>query len=160
MGTRGPKNQPVAVLKAKGTLNVTRTKDVIADANAYQWVYENDFPMPPEHLVPDAQAIWTKMLMQAAKLYGYISYIDLSMFEEYCYVYAEMEFLKNETRGQRTYADENGVMRINPLYLELNKIRKDWVRLSQLFGFDPSSRTRINLEQKAIEVTDKWVGGI
>jgi phage terminase small subunit len=48
------------------------------------------------------------------------------------------------------------VVRVNPLYVELNKLRKDFMRLSAEFGFTPSSRTRITLEQKEETVVDKY----
>jgi P27 family predicted phage terminase small subunit len=91
--------------------------------------------------------------------YGYISFIDLSMFKEYCYVYGEMEYLKEHTKG-RTYTDDKGTIRLDPLYMELNKLRKDFIRLSQEFGFSPSARTRITLQNKPDENTDIYGDGI
>ena len=158
MGSRGPSPQPIAVLKAKGTINVTRANDQIADANALDWVHQN-IPTPPDDLNDVAKNIWTQQLMQSQKLYGYISYIDLSLFKEYCYVYGEMEWLKANTKG-RTYTDDKGAVKIDPLYNELNKIRKDFLRLSQEFGFSPSARTRIQLQQKPEESTDIYSDGI
>ena len=149
MGKRGPQPQPIAVLKAKGTLNVTRTKDEIAAVDTFDWVH-NNLPSPPEDLDYVAQQVWSDQLMQAQKLYGYISFIDLRLFKEYCYIYGEMEQLKVQSID-RYYEDENGVRRIDPLYQELNKLRKDFMRLSQEFGFSPSSRTRISLKQKPEE---------
>ena len=158
MGTRGPSPQPIAVLKAKGTINVTRANDQIADANALDWVHQN-IPTPPDDLNDVAKNIWTQQLMQSQKLYGYISYIDLSLFKEYCYVYGEMEWLKANTKG-RTYTDDKGAVKIDPLYNELNKIRKDFLRLSQEFGFSPSARTRITLQSKPETSTDIYSDGI
>ena len=158
MGSRGPSPQPIAVLKAKGTINVTRANDQIADANALDWVHDT-IPTPPEELTEKAKEIWNAQLIQAHKMYGYISFIDLSLFKEYCYVYAEMEWLKANTKG-RTYTDEKGNIKVDPLYNELNKIRKDFLRLSQEFGFSPSARTRIQLQQKPEENTDIYSDGI
>ena len=158
MGKRGPSPQPIAVLKAKGTINVTRTKDEIADKNKLDWVHDT-IPTPPDDLSDKAKEIWTSQLMQAQKMYGYISFIDLPMFKEYCYVYGEMEWLKENTKG-RKYTDEKGAIRIDPLYLELNKIRKEFIRLGQEFGFSPSARTRIQLEQKPETTTDIYSDGI
>ncbi len=158
MGKRGPSPQPIAVLKAKGTINVTRANDQIADANALDWVHDT-IPTPPDDLSDKAKEIWNNQLMQAQKMWGYISFIDLSMFKEYCYVYGEMEWLKANTKN-RTYTDEKGAVRIDPLYMELNKIRKEFIRLSQEFGFSPSARTRIQLEQKPETTTDIYSDGI
>ena len=158
MGKRGPSPQPIAVLKAKGTINVTRANDEIADANALDWVHDT-IPTPPDDLTDKAKEIWNNQLMQAQKMWGYISFIDLSMFKEYCYVYGEMEWLKANTKN-RTYTDDKGTIRIDPLYMELNKIRKEFIRLSQEFGFSPSARTRIQLEQKPETTTDIYSDGI
>jgi P27 family predicted phage terminase small subunit len=158
MGSRGPKPQPIAILKAKGTINVTRANDQIADANALDFVHEQ-IPTPPEDLNEQAKNIWNGQLMQAQKMYGYISYIDLSLFKEYCYVYAEMEWLKDNVKS-RTYTDDKGTIRVDPLYTELNKLRKDFLRLSQEFGFSPSARTRIQLQQKPETNTDIYSDGI
>ena len=158
MGKRGPSPQPIAVLKAKGTINVTRANDQIADENKLDWVHDT-IPTPPDDLSDKAKEIWNNQLMQAQKMWGYISFIDLSMFKEYCYVYGEMEWLKANTKN-RTYTDDKGTIRIDPLYMELNKIRKEFIRLSQEFGFSPSARTRIQLEQKPETTTDIYSDGI
>ena len=158
MGSRGPSPQPIAVLKAKGTINVTRANDQIADANALDWVHDT-IPTPPEDLSDKAKEVWTCQLMQSHKIYGYISYIDLALFKEYCYVAGEMEWLKENVKS-RTYMDDKGTIKIDPLYNELNKIRKDFLRLSQEFGFSPSARTRIQLQQKPEESTDIYSDGI
>ena len=158
MGKRGPSPQPIAVLKAKGTINVTRANDQIADENKLDWVHDT-VPTPPDDLTDKAKEIWTSQLMQAQKMWGYISFIDLSMFKEYCYVYGEMEWLKDNTKN-RTYTDDKGTIRLDPLYMELNKIRKEFIRLSQEFGFSPSARTRIQLEQKPETTTDIYSDGI
>ena len=158
MGRKGPTPQPIAVLKAKGTINVTRANDPIADTNALQWVH-NEVPSPPEDLNDVAKKMWTQQLMQSQKLYGYISFIDLTLFKEYCYVYSELEWLKENTKG-RFYLDDKGAKKIDPLYMELNKLRKDFLRLSQEFGFSPSARTRIQLQQKPEEDKDIYSEGI
>ena len=158
MGKRGPSPQPIAVLKAKGTINVTRANDQIADANELDWIYKK-MPTPPDDLTENAKNIWNQQLLQAHKIYGYISFIDLPMFKEYCYVYSEMEYLKEHTKG-RTYTDDKGTIRLDPLYMELNKLRKDFIRLSQEFGFSPSARTRITLQNKPDENTDIYGDGI
>lgn len=159
MGQRGPTPTPIAILKKKGTENVTRIKEQGMPENIAIEFVHNSFPMPPERLNDAASEIWTSQLMQAQKLYGYISFLDLRLFETYCYVYGEMEFLKTQSTD-RTYTDNNGVIRVNPLYSELNKIRKDFIKLSQEFGFSPSARTRVNLEQRKEEFKDEFEEGL
>jgi len=146
MGKRGPAPQPKTLILQKGYYQPSRHADDVGDSEKLQFVH-NELPSPPENLLTKAKEIWTSQLSQAINLYGYISFIDLKLFEEYCYVYAEMEYLKYEG-GNRIYTDKNGNKKINPLYQELNRLRKDFIRLSQEFGFSPSARTRIKLEQK------------
>lgn len=145
MGNRGPKPQPKAIAVSKGLYRPSRHEDQIADAGVkMDWVYKT-LPSAPEYLDDYAKEVWKQQLSEAQKVFGYIGFIDLRLFAEYCYVAAEMETLKNES-VERIYTDDNGVRRLNPMYLELNKLRKDFLRLSQEFGFSPSSRTRIKLE--------------
>ena len=156
MGSRGPKAQPTALLKAKGTGNITRMKEdaITNQGKELEWVH-NGIPDAPDYLNDGARQVWNQQLWEAQKLFGYISFIDLKVFSEYCYVCSEMDYLKEHSQ-QRTTTDENGVVRVNPLYVELNKLRKDFMRLSGEFGFTPSSRTRITLQQKDETVVDKY----
>ena len=78
-----------------------------------------------------------------------MSWLDLGLLEEYCYVCQEMNELKELARD-RTYLDRSGNVKINPLYQELNKLRKDYIRLAQEFGLSPSARTRVTLNQDPI----------
>jgi P27 family predicted phage terminase small subunit len=158
MGKRGPVPPPKAITIKKGYYQPSRHDDPIADTNALDWVH-NEVPSPPEDLNDVAKKMWTQQLMQSQKLYGYISFIDLTLFKEYCYVYSELEWLKQNTKG-RYYLDDKGAKKIDPLYMELNKLRKDFLRLSQEFGFSPSARTRIQLQQKPEEDKDIYSDGI
>lgn len=158
MGKRGILPQPKAIAVQKGYYRPSKHSDEIADANSLDFVHEQ-IPTPPEDLNEQAKNIWNGQLMQAQKMYGYISYIDLSLFKEYCYVYAEMEWLKDNVKS-RTYTDDKGTIRVDPLYTELNKLRKDFLRLSQEFGFSPSARTRIQLQQKPETNSDIYSDGI
>ena len=145
MGKRGIKPQPAAIAKQKGVYQPVRHKDKVADTTSkLQWV-NNGFPMPPEHLNEAAQEVWMQQLSEAQKLYGYISFLDLKVFAEYCYVCSEMDYLKEQS-FERVTTDDKGVVRINPLYTELNKRRKDFMRLSNEFGFTPSSRSGVDLQ--------------
>ena len=158
MGTRGPAPPQKSLVVKKGYYQPSRHGDDIGDSDKLKFVH-NELPTPPEDLSEKGKEIWITQLSQALKLYGYISFIDLSMFKEYCYVYGEMEYLKEHTKG-RTYTDDKGTIRLDPLYMELNKLRKDFIRLSQEFGFSPSARTRITLQNKPDENTDIYGDGI
>ena len=40
---------------------------------------------------------------------------------------------------------ENGVRRVHPLYSEMQKLRKDFTTLGNVFGFSPLSRAKLKL---------------
>ena len=155
MGRRGPKSQPAAIAKQKGYYRESRHGDELAkQSEGLEFVY-NGIPTAPATLSEDGANLWNYQLMNAQKIYGYISFLDLKLFETYCYVYQEMEALKKESIT-RSYTDANGVIRLNPLYKQLTAYIKDFTRLSQLFGFDPSSRSNIKLEQKKEDIKDEF----
>lgn len=154
MGKRGPIPQPLAVLKQKGTMNITRAKSTNEVEEHLDFVY-HQLPEAPQHLDSFAADVWNSTLLQACRVYGYISFLDLKLFAEYCECYSELQNLNNKCRGNSmSYEDANGIKRINPIYKERDEKRKLFIRLSQEFGFSPSARTRIKLEQKKEEIKE------
>jgi phage terminase small subunit len=126
---------PAALAKLKGTYQPCRHKDDVADSKALEFVHDT-LPQPPEDLSDKAKEYWIKQLSSARKVYGYISFIDLAIFEELCKVYAE------------------------PYYVLLQQTRDIFLKLSREFGFTPSARTRITLQNKPDENTDIYGDGI
>lgn len=161
MGSRGPAPQPTAIIKQKGYYRESVHKDSIADSGALGFVYK-DIPTPPEHFDELATEVWNTTLMQASQLYGYISFIDLAMFSEYCECYSELQKLNNKCRGNSIiYEDDNGVKRTNPLFKERDDKRKMLIQISREFGFTPSARSRLALVQKVKgEKFDEFEEGI
>jgi len=157
MGLRGPTTQPAAVVRAKGNYRPSRYKDEIADEEALEFVYQK-LPDPPKGFTPLAVKCWNAQLAQAMQLYGYISFLDLKVFEEYCLTYALMKTLED---ADMHYEDANGVRRITPEFKEYKEAKRDFLALSREFGFTPSSRTSIKLTQKkTAEKFDEWEEGI
>jgi P27 family predicted phage terminase small subunit len=148
MGKRGPVKQPTAIIKAKGYFQPSRHTDELAENNKLRFVY-NELPEPPNKLKKFGKDKWTAVLSEMSRVNGYVSWLDLGLLEEYCYVCQEMNELKELARD-RTYLDRSGNVKINPLYQELNKLRKDYIRLAQEFGLSPSARTRVTLNQDPI----------
>lgn len=144
--TTKPK-QPAALAKLKGTYQPCRHKDDIADSAALKFVH-NSLPTAPEGLDSNGKEYWNTQLSSAMKVFGYISYIDLSIFEELCKVYQELCLLEKEITPttKRVLKDKNGRPMVNPYYVLLNQTRDTFLKLSREFGFTPSSRTRINLQ--------------
>lgn len=149
MGSRGPAPQPLAILKAKGTLNVTRTKDEVVEVGGFEWV-NKDVPPPPDELDEVGINVWVSHLSEAVKVDGYLSKIDLNIFQDYCQVWSELKHLTDQCRGNSImYEDYTGVKRINPIYKERDDKRKLMIKLAKEFGFTPSSRTQIRLSTSA-----------
>ena len=144
MGKRGVKALPIAVLEERGTGNVTRMREAKEVNEAFSYVF-NELPDPPKRLSKFGRDKWNSILMQASKVNGYISWLDLTILEEYCHVCQEMYELRDLAKD-RTYLTKSGESKINPLYSELNKLRVQFIQLSREFGFSPSSRTGIRLD--------------
>lgn len=137
----GPKQQPLAILKQKGTGNVTRLKEMEKDVDALDFVH-NGLPTPPEDFPPLAVQLWNKVLGQAQNLYGYISFIDLVLFEEYCLTYAMMRSI----RMRIAKPPQDFEPRLE--WGNYHKLTTRFDKLSAEFGLSPSSRTGIKLIQK------------
>ena len=153
MGKRGPNKLPVVVVKAKGTYRPSSHPDEMLESEALEFIYQK-LPEAPKSFPPLAVKCWNAQLAQAMQLYGYISFLDLKVFEEYCLTYALMKTLED---ADMHYEDANGVRRITPEFKEYKEAKRDFLALSREFGFTPSSRTSIKLQQKkTAEKFDEW----
>lgn len=133
-------------MKARGYYRPSRHGKDIADRKALAFVH-NELPTPPEHLDEIAQDIWMSTLGQAMRLYGYISYIDLKLFEQYCEVYSELKFLNEVCKNTDMFVyNDKGVPSTHPIFKERKDKRNTFLRLTNEFGFSPSSRTKITLQ--------------
>ncbi len=150
MGRRGIKPQPLAELKKKDYYRPSRHDDQIAkidDGSGLNYVH-NGLPLPPERFSDKAVDIWNETLGQAQKVQGYISFIDLKLFEQYCEVYAELTNLNEECKNTNMYyTDDKGNVKEHPIFRTRKEKRAMFIKISQEFGFSPSSRTRVVLEQ-------------
>ena len=151
MGRRGPATKPVAIKKMQGTLNVTRDKDDFIDASSLRWVH-NDIVDPPESLPPIGADLWRRQIAQAQALYGYISFIDLIALEEYCHTYAMLHSI----RGRLYSPPKDKKYDMKDDYRNYHKLASRFDTLTREFGFTPSARTRIRLEQKDKDDYDEF----
>ncbi len=159
MGLRGPKKQPTAIIKGRDYYRPSVHKDEIADQkNALDFVH-NKFPTPPEYFDEAAKDIWTTTLLQASKLYGYISFIDIKMFEQYCECYSELKHLTEQCKKRKKvyYKDKAGNMKIHPNFKARDDKRALFMRLAGEFGLTPSARTKITLTQQSDKDLPKQV---
>ena len=153
----GRKRTPKAIAKQKGYYRPSRHSDAIADIKGLDWLEQDHIPEPPTDLTEEAKRLWNYQLTQAANLEGYISAIDLRLFKEYCYVYGELRELEELIPNRLII--ENGVRRVHPLYSEMQKLRKDFTTLGNLFGFSPVSRAKLKLTRLS-RVEDPYADGI
>ena len=159
MGLRGPALEPTALKKRRGYYRPSRHGDEVLEAKVLDFVHK-EFPLAPDSLDSYAKDIWVSTLSQASKLYGYISFIDLKLFEQYCEVYSELMILNEKCKStEMYYMDKHGKIVVHPIFRERKEKRKMFIKITAEFGFSPSSRTRIALksdpseEKKVVDYT-------
>lgn len=155
MGKRGTKPQPVAVVKAKGHYRPSRHKSEVDGAGALNFVEHGNLPMPPDHFDKRLQEIWTKELFEIGRVYGWVGFVDLPMFEQWCIAYDECRKLKELcSKSDRIEYTEKGAI-MNPVFKELREAQKLLTKLSAEFGLTPSSRRSVMLANKPQEEEKK-----
>ena len=145
----GRKPLPKAVLLAKGTYRNDRHSQAdIDNVGALEFVGRENLPMPPEHFDKELQKIWTSQLFHIGKTYGWVGFVDLPMFEQWCLTYRECQLLKDVCyNADRQIETDKGVI-INPIFKELREAQKLFAKISSEFGLTPSSRRSISLAPK------------
>ena len=147
----GPKPQPKAVAKAKGLYRPSRHDNVITDSMKLTFV-EDEFPLPPEDLNEVECKYWTAAIGEAAKVSGWIGHVDLFMFKRWCVNCALLDELDEECRSAPKIEINAAGNRVqNPVFKMRETTEKTFIKLCSEFGFSPSSRTSIKLEQKEKE---------
>ena len=144
----GRKLTPAAIQKAKGVYRADRYKHDTTK-QPLKWVY-NALPTPPDNMPQAAKDLWEKQLGYAMELHGYISFIDLELFEQYCVTRAYLKACQVEIENlQDPFHHEN-----KNLWVQYHKLTKHFEQLSGRFGFEPSSRGGIKLTQKEQQLTE------
>jgi P27 family predicted phage terminase small subunit len=155
MGKRGQKPQPIAVVKDKGYYRPSRHTSAVDDTGALAFVGHDNMPTPPDRFTKEQADIWTRELMHIGKVYGWVGFVDLPMFEQWCLTYDACNKLEaicaNEQRVEYT---EKGRV-VNPIFKELREEKKLLTKLSAEFGLTPSSRRSVMLANKPDEKEQK-----
>jgi P27 family predicted phage terminase small subunit len=148
MGKRGIKPQPKALAIAKELYRPSRHDNDIDNSMALEFVNRENLPMPPEHFDKELQEVWTNELFEIGKVYGWVGFVDLPMFEQWCICYMECRKLKElcDVSERMTITKNKGAI-MNPIFKELREAQKLLTKISAEFGLTPSSRTGIKLEQ-------------
>lgn len=99
----------------------------------------------PAHLTPSQLKLWDEALAEAPP--GLLTSIDASVLEAYCvwrdtFSAAAAEMMR---RGSVTM-DLKGERRVAPEVVVMDKATKAMLKACADMGFNPSSRSRINLE--------------
>jgi len=139
---RGKPQQPSAIAKLKGTYQKCRYEEGLDDK--MNFIY-NTIPNPPDHLTKTGQKFWIEVLSQTQKVNGYLSFIDLGVFTVLCEIYEEMVSLQKST-GDLVIIHKNGSESINPRHRHLRELRRQYLEYCREFGFTPSSRGKIKIE--------------
>lgn len=148
MGKRGRKPQPVAVVKAKGHYRPSRHDSDIDDSSALKFVSQNNLPTPPKRFTKEQAEIWTKELYEIGRVYGWVGFVDLPMFEQWCLTYDACNKLEDIcSKESRVEYTEKGRV-VNPIFKELREEKKLLKSLSSEFGITPSSRRSVMLANK------------
>lgn len=144
MGARGPKKLPAAIAKERGTYRPSRSRDVIADSRAITFIYKT-IVSPPWHMSAMGKKVWRAQLSESSRLDLYISMLDLPLFEVWCETYVDVMSLRK--MKIRPFVKVKRVLKPNPLHKVLLEVEKHFAMLCREFGFDPSARVRLGLEQ-------------
>lgn len=151
MGKRGQKQQPIAIVQQKGYYRPSRHKSEVDDTGALNFVGHENLPTPPDHFTKEQAEIWTKELYEIGRVYGWVGFVDLPMFEQWCLTYDECRKLAELcSKSERIQETEKGAI-MNPVFKELRESQKLLTKLSAEFGLTPSSRRSVMLANKPEE---------
>ena len=179
MARPGPKPLPKNVHLLRGNPSKLSAADLVDQLQP-----EVEIPGCPPHLLPEARKEWRRITPELER-YGLISKLDRGTVALWCqawarWVWAELQLqravkLADERRAQAEAAGQvytggdgytvqtpNGNMTYSPHWVIANKAMQQLKDFSGLFGFDPSSRGRVNpsnLRQRPLFPEDGDEGG-
>lgn len=145
MGRRGPAPKPTALKKAAG--NPGRRK-----LNENEPLPPPGDVTPPDYLSDKSKAIWAELAPVATAMRTLTS-ADVFAFARYCDTVARyIEVTEFLTKNGNKYPLKTAAGKVRclmefPESLERRRLMLDLVALEREFGFTPSARTRIRVEQ-------------
>jgi len=144
MGKRGFPAQPKAIAELKETARPVRYP---SNEEAVTFRNISEIPIPPSTLNTLGQATWNGILSELVAIKGLITTMDLRLFEQYCQEYSNLVEMRERLKFEGYIIEnEKGDPIVNPLHKVVND-SLSWVnKISQQFGFSPSTRTGIRLE--------------
>lgn len=115
-------------------------------------------PSPPDSLDQVGQKEW-RLLGPVLMKYGLMTVLDLTALHMYCDTYERWVYAVREAKRVRLITTPGGVIKMNPLAAEANRLfYMLHVSLSR-FGLDPASRSRIAVDPADREDDElaKWL---
>lgn len=154
MGQRGPKPQPTAVLKVKGTGDITRMKRRAATEPE---LIPELLP-PPAHLSKEGLELWREasQVLYDAKVIARGDYMTLYA---YCESFVTWRDALDHVRTEgMVFTDHNGVPRVSPYHKICMDAQDRMVRCCVELGLTPSSRSKVStIEPKDVtQEDDPW----
>lgn len=157
MGKRGPAPKPEEIKKLQGTSRPDRKPAIMP---AYPTGAE-----APGQMDPMAVAEWERLAPEVERL-GLLTVADEAMFAAYCQAYSDWRRVtqKLNAMGPDNWVIETEVtMKPHPLLKIREAAWNALRRAAAQFGFDPASRTRIDLAPKdareeAVDPDERFLG--
>ena len=117
-------------------------------------------PKPPDILDEVGQKEW-RLLGPVLMRYGLLTILDLTAFLMYCSTYERWVYAVREAKRIPLITTPGGVIKMNPLAAEANRLSHMLHISLSRFGLDPASRSRIAVDPADREDDElaKWLFG-
>ena len=141
MGERGPAPKPTALKRLHGTYRPDRAPEKEATPH----LASGDQLQAPDWLSQGAREKWEELALRLHSL-GVLTEIDLDVFALYCTAWSNWRDAEEAVRehGATTKA-QSGYEAVSPHVTRAKNHLSELIKLSNLLGFNPSARTRIEL---------------
>lgn len=119
-------------------------------------------PTCPSFLSKDAKALWKKLIPELDRL-GLMTVVDTSALSSFCQAWAEFKWTTEtlEAEGRTLESPKRGTYPHPAVAMQRSAMQQ--IRaFSALFGFDPSSRSRISVPEKTrdeLGELEEFLGG-
>lgn len=141
MGKRGPAPQPKKIAEMKGVYRPVRHADQVERSGGLKFL--TSVPEAPEYLEEKAQKVWYSHLSQMVSVGGWIATTDLATFEIAIDAFNTYLLYRD---APMTSVSQHGSPKTSAEFQVKKEAIKTWLNYQREFGWSPSARTRIKLE--------------
>jgi P27 family predicted phage terminase small subunit len=143
--------KPTKLKKLEGTYRKDR-----APENEMQPPLVEEIEMPTVLSNEYARREWIKQTGILSSL-GMLAETDTSLLLAYCIETGRYFELSERVKDNITFNTPNGHIQVLPEVTEANKSLQNMIKMSSLFGFNPASRTKIEVPiQKDVDPLDEF----